>query len=82
MKLRPSLLMAILFVSMVCMSSCVRKYICHCEISYSGQPGLPDTVIKEYDITDSKSNAKSKCEAESKTASANNINTVENCHLY
>ena len=82
MKLRPSILVALAFVSMISMSSCVKKYICQCKISYSGQPGLPDTVVKEYDIKDTKKNAKSKCEANSATYQNNGINTNEDCYLY
>lgn len=82
MKFRPSLLLALAFTAMVSMSSCVKNYICHCVISYSGQPGLPDTVIQEYNIKDTKSNAKSACTANSTSANNNNINTIENCYLY
>ncbi len=82
MKFRPSLLLALAFTAMVCMSSCTRNYICHCVISYSGQPGLPDTLVQEYNIEDTKANAKSKCTANSSTATNNGINTIENCYLY
>jgi len=82
MKFRPSLLLALAFTAMVTMSSCVKNYVCHCVISYSGQPGLPDTLVQEYNIKDTKSGAKSKCTANSGNYSNNGINTVENCYLY
>ncbi len=82
MRLRPTLWLVMLFFVMIGMSSCVRKYICHCQISYTGSPGLPDTVIKEYDITDTKTNAQSTCRSNSKTFDNNGIHTVENCDLY
>ena len=82
MKFRPTLLLALAFVSVVGMSSCVREYTCQCEISYTGQPGLPDTTIREYTIKDTKKKAKSLCEGNSFTSEENGIKTVENCHLY
>jgi len=82
MKLRPSLLLAVSFILMVGMSSCVRNYICHCTIKYSGQPGLPDSVIQEYNIKDTKSKAKTECAANSATYDNNGIHTEENCYLY
>ena len=63
-------------------SSCTKKYICHCDVKYTGVPGLPDSSSKEFDITDTKSNAKSKCESESKTFDNGGIHTVETCYLY
>ncbi len=65
MKLRPGILLALCFTIMVLMSSCVHKYICQCEVSYTGQPGLPDTSIREYDITDTRKKAQTACEANS-----------------
>lgn len=82
MKLRPALWLVMVFILMIGMSSCVRNYICQCQISYTGQPGLPDTIIKEYDIKDTKSKAQSACKANSKTYDNNGIHTVENCDLY
>ena len=73
------LALAVMFVSM---TSCVKKYTCQCVFKYSGYPGLPDSSVNEYDITDSKSGAKSKCAGESKTYDNNNIHTVETCTLY
>ncbi len=82
MKLRPALWLIVMFICMIGISSCVRNYTCQCYISYTGQPGLPDTVIKTYDIKDTKSSAKSSCQSNSKTFDNNGIHTVENCDLY
>ena len=83
MKLRFSLLVALAFVLMTGMSSCVKKYTCQCSISYAGAPGLPDSLTENYDITDTKANAKSKCSANSATYNNNNgIKTTETCILY
>ena len=82
MKLRPSLLMAMAFVTMVCFSSCYQKYTCHCDITYTGMAGLPDTLKEDYSITDSKASAKNKCSANSGTYDNNGIHTVEACYLY
>ena len=62
--------------------SCTKSYTCSCVIKYSGYPGLPDSVINTYSITDTKSNAKSKCSKNSGTFTNNNIKTVETCTLY
>lgn len=82
MKLRflPALAFAFLFV--IAASSCTREYICQCTIKYSGQPGLPDSSVKEYPITDTKDKAKSTCEANSGTYVNGAITAEENCHLY
>ncbi len=82
MKLRPgTLLVAALFI-MACTTSCRREYICHCDIVYSGQPGLPDSMQREYFITDSKKKAQSLCEANSSTNEKQTIKSVETCKLY
>ncbi len=82
MKLRQALLLVVVFSAMISMSSCVRNYICHCTITYSGQPGLPDSTFKEYNITDKKAKAKSTCTGNSKTFVNNSDTTKENCFLY
>ena len=82
MKIRPSIILALAFVGMITYSSCKKKYICHCNIVYTGAPGLPDSTTKEFDITDSKSSAKSTCEKESGTHVNNYITSVETCYLY
>jgi len=63
-------------------SSCTREFTCQCTITYSGQPGLPDPIMKEYTITDSKKNADKKCEDHSETNEINGITTVEDCKLW
>ncbi len=82
MKFRLPILVTLAFAGILTSSSCVKKYICHCNIRYSGAPGIPDSTTKEFDITDSKSKADSKCKAESKTSTKNYITTVEDCYLY
>lgn len=82
MKISRFLFLALATAGIFTYSSCTKKYICHCNIKYSGAPGLPDSTSKEFDITDSKSKAKTKCEAESGTYNNNSITTVETCYLY
>lgn len=81
MKFRPFTLLVVAFIGLVSLNSCVKKYTCHCVIKYSGVPGIPDSTAVEYEITDNKDGAKSKCEAESATFDNNNIHTVETCIL-
>ncbi len=81
MKFRLPLLMAAAFLA-IGFSSCTRDFICQCTISYSGQPGLPDTTIREYPIKDTKKNAQSACEGNSSTYEIGDIKTVEDCSLY
>ncbi|MCB0697352.1 MAG: hypothetical protein KDC07_08305 [Chitinophagaceae bacterium] len=82
MKLRSVLLAG--FVSFVIFgtTSCTQDYICQCEIAYSGQPGLPDTLINEYPLTDTKKNAQQICEEGSGEYEKEGIKTVETCALY
>lgn len=82
MKLRAFILPVLALAVISSSTSCVKKYICHCEITYSGIPGLPDTAIHEYDISDTKSKAKSKCEAQSYEKEYNYVKTKETCTLY
>ncbi len=82
MQLRTTLLLAAAGVTMLMSSSCVRDYTCQCQIVYSGSPGLPDTVVHEYPVRDSKKKAKSICEQNSTTSDNNGIHTNEDCHLY
>ncbi len=63
-------------------SSCTREYVCQCKMTYTGAPGLPQGVVKEYSITDSKKNAESKCRESSKTYDQGGIHTVEDCDLF
>ena len=82
MKLRPTILLAIAFISMMSYTSCVKKYICRCDIKYSGYPGLPPNNSKEFEIKDLKGTAKTTCEAESDSTVNNGIKSVETCYLY
>jgi len=89
MKFRPSLVLLLLvFTAVVSMSSCIKTYTCHCSITYSGIPGLPDSTNQEYQIKDTQSGAKSKCAAASGTynntpyVGQSGITTTENCYLY
>ncbi len=81
MKLHRLLLLAVVFAGLCFASSCVKNYTCHCDFKYTGAPGLPDSSFNEYGISDTKSNAKSKCENQSGTYDNNGIHTVETCHL-
>jgi hypothetical protein len=82
MKLSPGLLVAAAFLVMVCVSSCRRDYTCQCEISYSGQPGLPDTIYRDYPITDTKKKAQDLCKGNSSETEKGGIKTKEDCYLY
>ena len=82
MKLRLSLMVVATFAILLSMSSCVKNYTCHCDIVYTGYPGLPDSSSQEYQVKDSKSGAKSKCEKESTSYTNNGIKTVETCYIY
>lgn len=82
MKQRFSLIAVLAVFMVVSMSSCVKEFICHCEVKYEGYPGLPDSTYREYNITDKKDAAKSLCEGNSATYELNGIKTTENCYLY
>ena len=82
MSLRTLFLLAIAGTTLLFASSCVRDYTCTCQIVYTGQTGLPDTLVREYNIKDTKKNAKSVCEGNSTTSDNNGIHTEEECHLY
>lgn len=81
MKLRPGLLMALIFITVFGLTSCTRDFICECEIAYSGKPGLPDTLVNQYDITDTKANAEKLCEENSSVSEEDGVITVETCKL-
>ena len=82
MTLRFTLLLGAAALAITC-SSCVREYTCHCDIKYSGQPGLPDSLVREYPIRDTKDKAKSLCEQNSThTTDASGIKTDEDCALF
>ena len=76
------LLLAAAFVILTGFSSCVREYTCQCTVTYTGQPGLPDSSLQEYPIKDTKKNAKSLCEANSYTSTESGITVTEKCELY
>ena len=82
MKFRLLLILAGAFIVTAGFSSCTRDYICQCTIIYTGQPGLPDTVVREYPIKDKKNKAGSVCEANSGSWENGDIKTIEDCHLY
>lgn len=83
MKLRSTLLLGAVVLAISC-SSCVHDFTCQCKIKYSGQPGLPDSTIREYSIRDKKDKAKSLCEQNSShtTDQTTNIKTDEDCKLF
>jgi hypothetical protein len=82
MKFRPSLIVIMVFAGCIAMTSCTKKYTCHCNFVYTGVPGLPDSAYKEFSVTDSKSGATSTCKAQSGSFDNNGIHTDETCYLY
>jgi hypothetical protein len=82
MKMRGSVLLLLAVAGIVGMSSCVKKYTCQCSIVYSGAPGLPDSTVNEYEITDKKEAAESLCKDASYEKVENGIKIVEKCKLY
>lgn len=82
MMSRSGLFIVAALLAMAFMSSCTREYICQCEISYSGKPGLPDTLKKNYTIEDTKKNAENLCKENSSESVKDGITTVENCYLF
>ena len=81
MSLKSTLLLGAAVFAITC-SSCVREYTCQCRIKYTGQPGLPDSLMREYPIRDTKDKAKSLCEQNSAHTEQNGIKTDEDCKLY
>lgn len=63
-------------------TSCIKDYTCRCEVVYSGKPGLPAPITKEYNIRDNSKGALSKCQAASQTTVEMGITTTETCDLY
>lgn len=82
MKLSSGLLTGFIFVLFLGATSCTQDFICECEIAYSGQPGLPDTLINEYTLTNTKKEAQRICEEGSSESEEGGIKTVETCKLY
>lgn len=83
MTLRSTLLLGATLLVVAC-SSCVHDYTCQCKIKYSGQPGLPDSTIREYSIRDNKDKAQAACEQNSShsTDESTHITTDEDCKLF
>ena len=81
MSLKTTLLLGAAVFAITC-SSCVHEYTCQCRIKYSGQPGLPDSLVREYPIRNTKDNAKSLCEQNSQHTEQNGIKTDEDCKLF
>ncbi|RQO32073.1 hypothetical protein DBR32_00200 [Taibaiella sp. KBW10] len=63
-------------------TSCIKDYTCRCEVVYSGKPGLPAPITKEYNVRDNSKGASSKCKAASQTKTEMGIVTTETCDLY
>lgn len=82
MKLRPGTLLVFALFVMMGFSSCVHEYICQCTITYTGQAGLPDTVVHEYKISDTKKKAQSTCKDNSYEKDKDGIKAKESCDLY
>jgi len=83
MRFRPSLILTVLvLIALFGTTSCVKNYTCRCVIKYNGYPGLPDSVVNEYTISNTKPEAKNKCDKESGTYSKPPISAVEKCVLY
>ncbi len=81
MKFRP-LAVVFLLLTAIVFGSCTKEFVCKCTIIYTGQPGLPDTLVREYPVRDTKKKAKAVCEENSENAELNGIKSSESCHLY
>lgn len=81
-KRSTSLLIALCAFVLLSATSCTREFVCQCKMTYSGAPGLPEGQVREYSITDTKSNARSACQGSSKTYDNGNIHTIEDCDLF
>ena len=78
-----NILLIIAILSSLTMGSCTQEYTCQCIVKYTGKPpGLTDSALHEFAIRDTKKEAKSKCEANSTTATADNVTMTEKCRLY
>ena len=82
MKFITTIILALAVAGAILMTSCTKSYTCHCNIHYSGTPGLPDSSSQEYSIENNKAGAQSTCNAQSGTFNNNGIKTVETCFLY
>lgn len=77
-----TVLLALSAIVMLFATSCTREYNCQCKFTYTGAPGLPEGVVKEYKIRDTKSAAQSACQGSSKEYDKDGIHTVEDCDLF
>ncbi len=77
-----TLTLALALVGITSLTSCYKKRICHCNIVYSGLPGLPDSSSTEFTIQDTKGGADAKCSAQSGKVVNNGVTTIETCYLY
>jgi hypothetical protein len=82
MKIRGSVLLMLAVVSVLAMVSCTKKYTCQCQLKYTGAPGMPDSVVNEYEIYDTKTKATDLCKKESYEKEENGIKITETCKLY
>lgn len=82
MRLGSSVVLVLTIAGVLAMSSCTKKYTCQCVIKYSGAPGLPDSVVTEFEIIDKKKAATATCKEESYEHNENGIKIVETCKLY
>jgi len=82
MKFFNTLVLSAATLTIILASSCTQQYQCQCTISYSGAPGLPDSVVSQYPIRDTKKKAKSTCEGKSAVYVNDGITTTETCQLY
>ncbi len=82
MKLINTLFFSALTVMIIGASSCTKEYTCQCTIKYSGVPGLPDSTVNEYPVTDTKKKAKSVCESKSAVYEKDGVTTSETCILF
>lgn len=82
MRFRSSVVLLLAVAGVMAMSSCTKKYTCQCVIKYSGAPGLPDSVVNEYEMIDKKKSAESACKEESFTKEENGIKVEETCKLF
>ncbi len=82
MKLRSTVLLFVAVLSVLSVSSCVKKYTCRCLVKYSGAPGLPDSTYNEYEVYNNKKGAESVCKEASFTKEQDGITLTETCKLY
>jgi hypothetical protein len=81
-KRSTSLLIALCVFVLLSATSCTREYVCQCKMTYTGAPGLPQEVTREYSIKDTKKNARAACKANSLTSDNGGIHSVEDCDLF